>query len=127
MRWAPQGSKRVNRFPSVFSKIEPPTVDVILLPDPYWAKLRHTVYAEKFEAEDWINAKVVAVYMPVPFDDRLRALTELQQTDPNHNYDENVDFNAMIFLRKRKPARGEEERAVIEEVWVWFGILLSCP
>jgi hypothetical protein len=95
-------------------KIEPPTVDVIFVPDSYWAKLRHTVHAEKFEADDWVNAKVVSVYMPMPLEDGLRALTELQQTDPNHNCDQHIDYNAMIFLRKRKPARGEEERAVIE-------------
>jgi hypothetical protein len=112
-------------------KIEPPTVDVILVPNSYWANLRNTVHAEKLQADEWMSAKVVAVYMPVPFEDRLRALTELQQTDPNYNYDHHLDYNAIIFLRKTKPARGEEERTVIElyaaMAAACFGLVVSTP
>jgi hypothetical protein len=98
-------------------QINPPTVDVVLIPDSYWQKMRlHIPLTHKFDQEDWSKIKAVAVYIPLSFEDRLRAFTELLRTDPEHKfYDDKLDYNAVIFLHNcKKPAKGEEEQAVVE-------------
>lgn len=97
-------------------QIAPPTVDVMLVPDSYWGKMHDSIpLCQKFDRGDWAHIKAVAAYFPLKFEDRLRALAELQETDPKHNYDAKLDFDAVIFLHQRKkPSKGQEEQAVIE-------------
>jgi hypothetical protein len=95
-------------------KIEPPTVDVTLVPSVHWLELRDNVPGAWNFEDDWMNVKAVAVYLPLSFEDRLRVLIELQQTDHSHNYDQNLDYNAVIFLHKVDLVKGQEERTVIE-------------
>ena len=95
-------------------KVTPPTVDVFVVPDSYWLKLRDNAWAKTATQEEWMNAKAVAIYTPTSFSDRLRASIELQHTDKNHNYDKNMDYNAVVFLRRGTLVKGEEERTVLE-------------
>jgi hypothetical protein len=95
-------------------KVEPPIVDVFVVPETYWLRLRDSAWANGATREEWMNARAVAVYLPVGFEDRLRATLELQRTDRSHNYDENVDYNAVVFLRRGTLVKGEEKTAVLE-------------
>jgi hypothetical protein len=94
--------------------IEPPAVDVAIVPDQYWMKLPENVPClENFE-KTWTDVKAVAVYIPLSFENRLRVMVELQRTDPAGNYDRQVDYDSVIFLRKTELVEGQEERTVIE-------------
>jgi hypothetical protein len=97
-------------------QIVPPTVDVMLVPDSYWGKMHDSIpLCQKFDRDDWAHIKAVAAYFPLKFEDRLRALGELQETDPKHNYDAKLDYDAVVFLHQcKKPSKGQEEQAVIE-------------
>jgi hypothetical protein len=97
-------------------QIEPPTVDVMLIPDSYWGKMRDSIpLCKKFGQGDWAQIKAVAAFIPLSFEDRLRALVELQKTDPKLDCDSKLDYNAVIFLHLcKKPATGQEEHAAIE-------------
>lgn len=94
--------------------VAPPTVQVLIVPESYWPNLRNNVWSKGVREEEWMSVKAVAVYTPASFEVRLRALTELQQKDHTHNYDRDIDYNAVIFLRQGTPTKGEEEHAVLE-------------
>jgi hypothetical protein len=93
-----------------------PTVDVVLVPDGYWGRMRDSIpLCQKFDRDDWAHIKAVAAYFPLKFEDKLRALAELQETDPRHNYDAKLDYDAVVFLHLcKRPAKSQEEKAVIE-------------
>jgi hypothetical protein len=94
--------------------VAPPTVKVLIVPESYWSKLRNNIWSKEVREEEWMSAKAVAVYTPASFEVRLRALTELQLKDHAHNYDKDIDYNAMIFLRQGTRIKGNEEHAVLE-------------
>ena len=105
-------------------KVDPPVADVILVPEPYWRKLRDNVWTRGATREEWENAKAVAVFFPASFENRLRVITELQRTDTRHNYDQNVDYNAIVFLRLgAPPTKSDEESAVLE---LYAALASSC-
>lgn len=105
-------------------EVNPPVADVILVPEPYWKKLRDNVWARGTTREEWETAKGVAVFFPATFENRLRVITELQRTDTKHNYDQNMDYNAIVFLRLgAHPTKVDEEVAVLE---LYAALASSC-
>ena len=98
-------------------KVEPPTVDVVLIPDAYWQIVRGGIpHAD--QVADWQSVKAIAAYVPLSFEERLRAFHALQETSPGWQFtDGKLDYSGVIILHccpTPLPTSGDEDRAVME-------------
>jgi hypothetical protein len=80
--------------------VEPPCVGLLIMPDEdAWSRLVHVI--EPHGSRELMEAKAVAIYVPLTLAQRVRLASELQRVCPGE-YDRFLDYDALICVLRPK-------------------------